>query len=73
MQNDDRADRKQARGVLTGRVLLLAFGLGVLGFLVAVDRADWFAIHPATGTSLAMARASDASNENPYTGTKVHP
>jgi hypothetical protein len=60
MRETDRHDRKRKIEVLTGRALLLLFGLGVLGFLVAVDRADWFSIRPATGTSIAMAKASQA-------------
>ena len=55
--NDPHANPRE---VLTGRALLVLFGFGVLGFLVAIDRADWFAIRPATGTSMAMANASAA-------------
>jgi hypothetical protein len=60
MHEKERLDRQRMIEVFTGRALLLLFGLGVLGFLVAVDRAEWFSIRPATGTSIAMAKASDA-------------
>ena len=60
MHDNERLDRKRMIEVFTGRALLLLFGLGVLGFLVAVDRTEWFSIRPATGTSIAMARAADA-------------
>lgn len=60
MHDMERLERKRMVEAFTGRVLLLMFGLGVLGFLVAVDRSEWFAIRPATGTSIAMAKASDA-------------
>lgn len=60
MQDMERLERKRMIEVFTGRALLLLFGLGVLGFLVAVDRSEWFSIRPATGTSIAMANASDA-------------
>lgn len=59
MRDTERLERKRMIEVFTGRALLLLFGLGVLGFLVAVDRAEWFSIRPATGTSIAMAKASD--------------
>ena len=59
------------RETIMGRVLLLAFGLGALSFLVAIDRTDWFSIQPATGTSIAMAAASASArdNSNGLTGT----
>lgn len=62
MRKMDSVEKKRKMEALSGRALLLAFGLGVLGFLVAIDRVDWFAIRPATGTSIAMASASDAEN-----------
>lgn len=60
MQDAERLEKKRMIEVFTGRVLLVLFGLGVLGFLVAIDRSEWFSIRPATGTSIAMAKASDA-------------
>lgn len=60
MHDMERLEKKRMIEVFTGRALLLLFGLGVLGFLVSVDRAEWFSIRPATGTSIAMANASDA-------------
>lgn len=60
MRDTDKPDTTRATEALAGRVLLLLFGLGVLGFLVAIDRADWFALRPATGTSIAMSNASAA-------------
>ncbi|MBB3938792.1 hypothetical protein GGR39_000421 [Novosphingobium fluoreni] len=61
MSDANKPTPSRAREILTGRLLLLGFGLSVLGFLVAVDRPDWFAIRPATGTSIAMANASHAA------------
>jgi len=60
MGKHDQPDKRRMAEVFLGRALLLLFGLGVLGFLVAVDHADWFSIRPATGTSIAMAKASNA-------------
>ena len=59
MGKHDQPDKRRMAEVFLGRALLLLFGLGVLGFLVAVDHADWFSIRPATGTSIAMAKASN--------------
>lgn len=73
MQKNDPGEDSHVRETLAGRVLLLMFGVGVLGFLVAIDHADWFSIRPATGTSLAMARASDASSDAPAGVAKPHP
>lgn len=52
--NDDRtppADR------LRGSLLFLLFGVGMLAFLVAIDRPEWFVLRPATGTAVAMSSA----------------
>jgi hypothetical protein len=38
--------------------LMLMFGLGILTFLVAIDRPEWFHIRPASGTAAAMANAA---------------
>lgn len=61
MSDLHEADRRRIREVLAGRALLLLFALTVLGFLVSVDRAEWFSIRPATGTSIAMSHASAAA------------
>lgn len=59
MPEIDAIKDQDAAATLGGRAMLLAFGLGVLAFLVVADRAEWFSIRPATGTSVAMARAAD--------------
>lgn len=61
MSDLNEAERLRIRETFVGTVLLLLFGCGVLAFLVAVDRVEWFSIRPATGTSLAMARAAGES------------
>ncbi|VWX53760.1 hypothetical protein [Novosphingobium sp. 9U] len=58
MPQTDPHEKQRMRETLAGRMLLLAFGFAVLTFLVAIDRADWFAIRPATGTSIAMSNAA---------------
>ncbi|HEX7822206.1 MAG TPA: hypothetical protein VF463_16475 [Sphingobium sp.] len=39
--------------------MLLSFGLGILAFLIAIDRPEWFTLRPASGTAAAMSKASD--------------
>ncbi|MBB4857888.1 hypothetical protein HNO88_001202 [Novosphingobium chloroacetimidivorans] len=68
MPNSDQPTAQRTREILVGRLLLLVFGFGVLSFLVAIDHPDWFAIRPATGTSVAMANAAAPVNsEDPAT------
>jgi hypothetical protein len=69
MQDHGNPDPSRARETMIGRLLLLAFGICVLSFLVAIDRAEWFAIRPATGTSIAMAAASASAKDNAMNGT----
>lgn len=65
MRRMTEADRTRLRESLTGNLLLLLFGCGVLAFLVAADRVNWFSIRPATGTSIAMARSTEKPAEKP--------
>lgn len=41
---------------------LIAFGLCTLAYLEAIGHPQWFHIRPASGTSLAMAHASDGGS-----------
>lgn len=58
MRNSKPIDRERLRESLLGNGLLFLFGCGVLAFLVAIDRPNWFSIRPATGTSIAMAQSA---------------
>ncbi|WP_159980997.1 MULTISPECIES: hypothetical protein [unclassified Novosphingobium] len=75
MRNMTDADRTRLRESLVGNFLLLLFGCGVLAFLVAADRVNWFSIRPATGTSIAMARSTEAADKsakkNPSTEKRI--
>ena len=64
MLENDKSSPRQMRKLLVERGFLLAFGLAVLTFLVAVDRTEWFAIRPSIGTSIAMAHASAAAQSD---------
>lgn len=69
MQNTKQPENRSMIEVFGGRAMLLLFGLGVLGFLVAIDRAEWFSIRPATGTSIAMANAANTAHAASADGT----
>jgi hypothetical protein len=45
-------------------LMLLAFGLFILAYLVAIDRPHWFRVKPATGTAAAMAIAADVPSRS---------
>lgn len=59
MNQSDNKDRRTMIEKAAGSLMLLCFGLGSLAFLIAIDRAEWFAVRPASGTAMAMAQASD--------------
>lgn len=65
MQPMNDAERARLRQSLVGNFLLLLFGLGVLGFLVAVDRAEWFTLRPVSGTSVALSHAATTKTAIP--------
>ncbi len=62
MRHTTEAERARLRQSLVGNFLLLLFGLGVLGFLVAIDRADWFTLRPVSGTSVALSNAATSAH-----------
>jgi hypothetical protein len=62
----DRNDPRHARAVgeqMRAALIMLCFGFGVLAFLVAIDRPEWFHIQPGTATAAAMVRAADRKTE----------
>lgn len=64
MKHPNENESSAPSETFASRALLLLFGVGVLGFLVAIDHPDWFSIRPATGTSIAMSRASHAAGDS---------
>jgi hypothetical protein len=58
-QREDRETRNVVE-TLRGSLTMLAFGLGVLAFLIGIDRPEWFNLRPASGAAAAMSKASDA-------------
>jgi hypothetical protein len=55
--SDDHKYRKTMES-LRASLTMLAFGLGLLALLVAIDRPHWFVLRPASGTAAAMSHAS---------------
>jgi hypothetical protein len=45
-------------------VVALAYGLLMLGFLVAIDHGEWLQIKPASGTAQALSLAADREPES---------
>lgn len=39
-------------------LMMLAFGMGVLAFLIAIERPQWFRLRPVSAASAAMAQAA---------------
>jgi hypothetical protein len=60
MNQDDRKLLERARSSL----MLLAFGLGILGFLVMIDHPEWFELRPVSGTASAMAKAGNTADRS---------
>jgi hypothetical protein len=59
MNQPDPKNRRMMIEKAAASFMLLCFGLGSLAYLIAIDRADWFEVRPASGAALAMANASD--------------
>ena len=55
------SDNKRSES-LGATLFVLAFGLGTLGFLVAVDHPEWFHIRPISTAAGALYMASHPDN-----------
>ena len=58
MHQDHETQSKTARESMRATVLWLAFGIGVLAFLIAIGRPEWFHLRPASGTAVALSLAA---------------
>ncbi|MET0240132.1 MAG: hypothetical protein ABW184_09575 [Sphingobium sp.] len=59
MNRFDDHDEKEGVETLRTSLLMLAFGLAMLAFLIGIDRQQWFELRPASGTATAMSKAVD--------------
>lgn len=50
---------------LKSSLVVFCFGIGLLAFLIAIDRPQWFHIRPAAGIAKAMALASEPHPQAP--------
>ena len=57
MSAPNKDNRHAPHDTLRGSLLFLVFGIGMLVFLIAIDRPGWFVLKPATGTAVAMSAA----------------
>ncbi|HEX7854312.1 MAG TPA: hypothetical protein VF503_11510 [Sphingobium sp.] len=58
MHKFDDQDGRNKKDALLGSLMLLAFGLSVLAFLVVIDRPQWFELRPASGVASAISQAA---------------
>ena len=58
MRHPHQPDDNGITPSLRSSLAMLVFGLSILAYLIAIDRADWFHLRPGTGTAAAMSEAS---------------
>lgn len=58
MRQYDEQDKKNRVETLHSTLMIIAFGLTSLAFVVAIDRPEWFHIRPISGTAVAMSMAA---------------
>lgn len=61
MSQPDRPETPRTTPSFLASFFVLAFGLGALAFLIAIERPHWFRLRPASGTAAAMWHAADNS------------
>ena len=61
------------RANLWAPLSLLCFGLAILGFLIAIERGNWFPIRPASGAAAAMAYAATPGGDHPADARHARP
>ena len=59
--NDHDTWRQRLRESLGSTLFVLCFGIGLLAFLIAIDRPHWFSLRPMTGVAKAMSLAGSAT------------
>lgn len=59
MQRPEDRNSRSILETMQASLMALAFGLGILAFLIAIDRPQWFNLRPASGTAAALSNASD--------------
>ncbi|MEJ7935120.1 hypothetical protein WG907_12745 [Sphingobium sp. AN558] len=47
-------------GSVRAAVMMIAFGIAVLAFLVSIEHPEWFRLRPMTGAAVGMSHASDS-------------
>jgi len=60
-QDKEQQSRERLRS-LAATLMMLAFGLAILAFLIAIDRPHWFHIRPASGTAVALSHAASSES-----------
>ncbi len=60
--NDD--DPRVAYEKLRSALIMLCFGLGILAFLIAIDKREWFRLRPASGVAAALHEAGSVATRS---------
>jgi hypothetical protein len=58
MPYDDPSTVTRLLETVRASLIMLAFGIAVLAFLIAIERPQWFHIQPGTATALAISEAA---------------
>jgi hypothetical protein len=58
MPYDDPSNVTRLLETVRASLIMLAFGVAVLVFLIAIERPQWFHIQPGTSTALAISKAA---------------
>lgn len=58
MRQFEELHGRNVRESFKSSLLLLLFGLGALGFLIAADHPEWFRVSPASAVSTALSKAA---------------
>ena len=58
--SDNEYQKQKSIDALKCSLAVLCFGIGLLAFLVAIDRPHWFSMRPMAGVAKAMSLAGDA-------------
>ena len=59
MRQFQEEDFRTTRQSVSAALMMLSFGVAVLGFLVAIDHPEWFHLRPVSGTAIAMSNAAE--------------
>ncbi len=60
MRQFDEFNEKSRFETIKASLMMLCFGLGILAFLIVIERPEWFHIRPVSGAAAAMVEAGNS-------------